>query len=245
MKKILVIQFRTNPETLASEADSYTKSIGSRCELVFKNALTDNLDWSNPVSILEDACGLILGGSGEFDFDGGRSHNDEKRVASHQVTSDMAPFLEYIKQRDFPTLGICFGHQLIGTSEGVCVSNDKKQAKVGSHFVVLSEEGQRDILFTGVPLSFTAQYGHKDSLSELPKDARLLAYGASCTYSALRFGKNRYTLQFHPELEAEDLVAKLNAHPDYLPPEQKIEDLVRPSPDASKILRNFVELVVR
>lgn len=63
----------------------------------FKNAFLDNLDWNLPEEILEDACGVILGGSGEFDFDGGRELFDEKKTASHALVISMQPFLSILE----------------------------------------------------------------------------------------------------------------------------------------------------
>lgn len=242
MKKILLLQFRTRDDTKTAERKSFLRTLkNSSTELIFKNAFLDNLNWSDPLSILEDVNGIILGGSGEYDFDGGREDCDECKIASHKKVAEMRPFLEYLKRQDFPTLAICFGHQIIGESVGCKVRNDKVQAKVGSHLVSLNDTAKSDPLFSDLPNDFFAQYGHKDSLSDLPAEAVLLANGQQCLYSALRYGKNVYSLQFHPELSAEDILDKFKSHPDYLPPGQVAEKLVKESPYASKILINFVK----
>ena len=241
MKKIILIQFRTSNNTLKEERLAFEKTLASvKVELVTKNAFLDNLDWNNPLSIIGDATGIILGGSGEFDFDGSRSENDEKRLMSHKITEEMLPFLTFLEEKDFPTLAVCFGHQIIGKSSGVAVKNDKTQAKVGSHKIFLTAEAKSDPVFKDLPDSFIAQYGHKDSLCAIPQNATLLVYGEQCFYSALRYGNNRYSVQFHPELDAKDVLSKFKSHPDYLPPDTTPEKLVEESPYASKILLNFV-----
>jgi GMP synthase (glutamine-hydrolysing) len=242
MKRIILIQFRTNNDTLKEEKLAFEKALTSiNVELVTKNAFLDNLDWSNFLSIIEGAEGVILGGSGEFDFDGGRNESDEKRLMSHKITEKMLPFLKFLEEKDFPTLAVCFGHQIIGKSLGVSVINNKMQAKVGSHKIYLTAEAKNDPVFKDLPDSFIAQYGHKDSLGSLPPNATLLVCGERCFYSALRYGNNRYSVQFHPELDAEDVLNKFKSHPDYLPPDSIPEKLVEESPHATKILLNFVK----
>lgn len=245
MKKLLIIQFRTNTKTLAEEQTAFMKVLNTSTVTVsFKNAFLDNLDWNFPEEILEDACGVILGGSGEFDFDGGRELFDEKKTASHALVISMQPFLKYLEICDFPTLAICFGHQIIAQSLGVQVVNDKSQAKVGSHTVSLTGVAQSDTLFKGLPNTFIAQYGHKDSLSVLPTGATLLAQGEQCKYSAIRFGRKRYSVQFHPELDARDVQQKFLSHPDYLPEGMTPEELIQESPYATQLLRNFINNIL-
>ncbi len=241
MQKILLIQFRTNANTLKDEERSFIKVLVSAgVELTTKNAFLDNLDWNDPVSIIEDFKAVILGGSGEFDFDGGRVEGDEKRLMSRKVTEDMSPFLKFLEENDFPTMAVCFGHQIIGKSYGVPVLNNKTQAKVGSHKIFLTEEAKIDPVFKDLPDSFIVQYGHKDSLCTIPPSAILLAKGEQCLYSALRYGNNRYSVQFHPELDANDVLNKFRSHPDYLPPDTDPEKIIMESPHATKILVNFV-----
>ena len=105
MKKILILQFRTNEKTLAEERAAFEKSYTDMpVELVFKNAFLDTLDWKNAEKILENFDGLILGGSGEYDFDGGRNKDDEKQIASHTLVDSMSLFLQYVNEKNFPTL---------------------------------------------------------------------------------------------------------------------------------------------
>lgn len=244
MKKIIVIQFRTSEKTLLEEEEAFRGKLNHiEVELIFKNAFLDELAWEKPETILEDAHAVVLGGSGDFDFDGGRDENDEKLKMSHALVQKMSPFLEYLEANDFPTLAVCFGHQIFGKFAGVAIVNDKAQAKVGSHKVSLTEEGKKDDLFKDLPTEFVAQYGHKDSLSMLPKNAILLANGDQCLHSALRFGRRRYSVQFHPELDIKDVLQKFASHPDYLPNGLTPEKLILESPYATQILINFVNNV--
>lgn len=246
MKRILIIQFRTNPNTISEEQESFLRTLSSvtDIEVIFKNAFLDSLNWEKPEEVLSDTQAVILGGSGEFDFDGGRNEDDEKKIASHRLTESMKPFLDYLEKYHFPTLAVCFGHQIIAQSMGVSVINDKTQAKVGSHKVSLTNAAHSDKVFGSLPDVFVVQYGHKDSLSTLPNGAVLMAQGEQCLYSAIRLGENRYSVQFHPELDADDVRQKFASHPDYLPKGLTPDDLTQDSPLAKLVLVNFVKSIV-
>ena len=243
MRKILIFQFRKKQNTLAEEASFFYRAFKDHSvSPIFRNAFLDDIDWSGS-SLLEDIDGVILGGSGEFDFDGGRAMDDESRLGSYAIAANMVPFIKRLEEKEIPTLAICFGHQIIAHTKGVLVSNDALQAKVGTHQICLTAEGKTDPLFANVPDCFFVQYGHKDSLSALPQGAIVLATGAQCRYSALRFGKCRYSVQFHPELTADDVLLKFQSHPDYLPFNTRPDQLVQESPFGSKVIENYISLL--
>ncbi len=245
MKNILILQFRKHPEKIADEVGVYTRSFQHLpVTLTFKNTFHDVLDWENPAVLCAGADAVILGGSGDLFFDGGLDATHEAVECSCNFARMHAPLFEYIVATGMPLLGICFGHQILAHAAGVRVHNDAIQAKVGSHEIVLTEEGREDPLFAGLPSSFTVQYGHKDSLSALPSRATLLAFGEQCRYSALRLGPKRYSLQFHPELTAEDLRSRCVKNPAYLPQGSTMENAIRESPHASHMLDNFVHHIM-
>ena len=84
---------------------------------------------------------------------------------------------------------------------GGMVTNDREQSKMGAYEVSLTEEGKQDPLFKDLPETFYAQYAHKDSVTNLPDGATLLASSPVCKFAALRYGEKIYTMQFHPEVE--------------------------------------------
>lgn len=241
MKKILILQFRKISSSIESEIGVYTRAFRALpVSLEFKNIFNDPIDWENPESICKDADAVMLGGSGDLFFDGGLEQSDEAVLKSCELAQCHAPLLSYLAEHHIPTLGICFGHQILAYARGVQVLNDREQAKVGSHEVVLTEEGRNDPLFQGMQPQFTVQYGHQDSLSTLPEGAVLLAYGEQCQYSALRHGLNRYSVQFHPELTEEDMRMRCIANPDYLPQGSSVETAIRDSHHSEQIFHNFV-----
>jgi len=244
MKKILLIQSRERPDMLKAEQENYTRAVGERVELSFLSILDERLAWADPVDFLKGYDGVIFGGSAEFDIHGGRGDDDPMRLTAMIILLRMRTLISYLEREKIPVLGVCFGHQLIAQIYDGHVTNDSAQKKVGSFEVELTEEGKKDPLFGALPHSFMAQYGHKDSVTSLPKDAVLLAAASACHFSALRYGSNIYTMQFHPELRPEDEIAALKRGKDYLPRGTLPESIVQESPEASRIIALWIEKIV-
>lgn len=244
MKKALLIQFRSKWELVESERTSFQKNAGAHyAPFSFISALDEKINWSEPEKVLDGHTVVVLGGSGEFDFDGGRAFDDIQRKVSHEMLDRMRPFLQYLFDYNIPTIGICFGHQMIGAFKGVSVVHDSAQKKVGTYDVSIISEHRQDPIFKHVPNTFSAQYGHKDSLSALPEGATLIVNGTDCKFSGLKYSDVIYTFQFHPEMDAEDVALRLKNSPGYLPEGVAAEDIVHPSPHATRMLANFFHVV--
>ncbi len=228
MKKLLVIQSRTTPQRIENEQKNFIRSVGGLADIVFVSSLDEQVSWTKPEKFLADFDGVIFGGSSDFDFHGGRAENDPVRLMSLLILSRTKDLVSYLLAEEMPLLGVCYGHQLIANIYGGEVNHDKEQSKFGLFKVSLTEEGQRDPLFKGLPDTFMAQYAHKDSVTILPRGATLLASAEGCRFSALRYGPAAYTLQFHPEVvRFED-------------PAYHHEE----SPEASRIIPLWIERIV-
>lgn len=242
--KILAIQFRKKEESIAQERACIQREAGVYTDVEFLSALDDSIDWNFPEVIMEGYSGLILGGSGDFDFDGGRAEDDPDRKISYEFLGKLRPLFQYVFDRDIPTLGICYGHQLLGAFAGAQVYYDEGQKKSRSHEVKLMVDKNDYFLFSDLPDSFTAHYGHKDVLDRVPDGAVLLMNGGDeCKISALKYKKNIYTVQFHPELTFDDMVQRIQNSPGYLPEGVIAEEVFSKDPDSNRVLRNFGKLV--
>ena len=244
MKKILSIQSRQLESARISEQEILLRAVSGAAEVDFLSALDEKLAWTTPDEILKGYDGIVLGGSGDFDLHGGREERAPARLMAAIILSRIRALITYAFAQNTPVLGICFGHQLIAEMYGGHVTHDSKQKKSGSFEVRLTDDGRSDPLFSTLPDSFLAQYGHKDSVTGLPEGAVLLALGSACLFSALRYGKKVYTMQFHPELTAQDSIQKLKESPGYLPQGIAAESIVRESPEASKLIPAWIERVV-
>ena len=244
MNKLLCIQFRSDAISIEQERSCIKKQLGDTVDTDFINALDAAIPWEQPEQVIANYSGMILGGSGEFDFDGNRSEADANRKISYTILQRLTPFLDTLFKQDIPTFAICYGHQLIGAYAGVPVVSDNTQKKTGTFSVHKKVVASSDPIFCELPETVLAQYGHKDVLTDVPEQAVLLMAGdEQCQVSALRYGDNIYTVQFHPELTAADMIARLKNSPDYLPEGVIAEELIKDDERVNKLLSNFVQRV--
>lgn len=242
--RILGIQFRRNPDSRRQEQASIRRELGDDVQVAFVDATDAELDWKHPEQLLDGYDGVILGGSGEFDFDGGRDEDDPARAISYEMLDRLTPLFSYVYERDMPLLGICYGHQIFGAFAGVRVYADAAQKKTKTHTVRIEDGYVDDPIFERVGTEFGANYGHKDVLAAVPDGAALIACaGETCRVSGLRYGRRMYTFQFHPELSLADMRERLASSPSYLPEGAAIEELFQETEDANRILRNFASVV--
>lgn len=210
----------------------------------FLDACDERELWHEPREILRDVSGVILGGSGEFDFDGGRAADDPSRTMSQTFLARLTPLLDYVFDHDIPTFGICYGHQLIGAYAGVSIWNDPKQKKTGTFAVCPCAETVHDPVFGSLTEPILTQYGHKDSLASVPSSAVLLMEGEQCQVAALRYQQHIYTTQFHPELTAADMIERLQNAVGYLPEGVAAEEIIKDDERSNALLRSFVDKVI-
>jgi GMP synthase-like glutamine amidotransferase len=243
--KILGIQFRTSDSSIKQERNSLRRELGPDITVDFLSALDHSVDWQYPEVIVEKYDGIVLGGSGDFDFDGNRSKDDVVRKISYEILGRLRPLFTYIFEHDVPTLGICYGHQILGAFAGAQVKYSPEQRKTRSHEVRLLIDKNDYFIFSDLPETFLAHYGHKDVVDRVPEGATLLIQGGQeCQVSALQYKKNIYTVQFHPELRFVDMIERVKNSPGYLPEGVAIEEIFKDDPSSNTILRNFGRLVV-
>lgn len=244
MKRILLIHSRAHSANREGEHALYERAGLGLAHFGCISTLDDGLRWSDPVALLDGYDALIIGGSGDFDIDGGREPHDPARLTSQIIIARLRPVIEYVLEHSLPVLGVCYGHQLIAEITAGKVARDSGQGKVGTYPVHLTAAGRQDSLFGDMPASFPAQYGHKDSIVSVPPEATILATGPSCRFAALRYGTRAYTTQFHPELTREDMMRRMQDAPGYLPEGVDMEALFQESLVASEVIPAFIERVV-
>lgn len=243
MKKILVIQSRQTPERQAAERAAYARVAADAATFTFVSTLDVEQSWENPASIVHGYDGVIIGGSSDFFLHGGKDEADATRTGAREVLERVRFLAEYLVAQQVPTLGICFGHQLIAEVFGGAVTHDHSQKKAGTHTVCLTEAGKNDALFAKLPVEFDAQYAHRDSVTRPPFGSVTLATGLACQFAALRYGTACYTLQFHPELEARDFLSQPEALKPYMKEREVVTDIVRESPQTERLIPGFIEAI--
>ena len=232
--KILVIQFRSDDAGITAERECFQRVLGQMSQLVFRNALKEKIHWNKPKEVLEGFNGVILPGSAELYFDGGHDETHEGRIVTSKLAKDSRNFGHYLVEHDVPTLGICFGHQLLGAAVGADVRHSPTEGKTGTTRIEVVAEGEDDPLLRGLPKEFPAQYMHKDVISKLPHGAVVLARNAEkCPHAIVRFAPHVYSVQFHPERSREDFIAASKRLAAYIPNDRSAEELFQDSKSAA------------
>jgi len=149
-----------------------------------------------------------------------------------------------------PTFASCFGYQLLVRALGGEIVHDPDRTEVGSYELFLTDEGRADPLFRTLPDRFWAQLGHKERARRHPNGVPNLARSDLSPFQALRVpGVPVWASQFHPELDRETNLDRFryyqSGYARYMTEEERDAAALsfRESPEASDLLRTFIELV--
>jgi GMP synthase (glutamine-hydrolysing) len=169
---------------------------------------------------LRDWSGIWVGG-GPFNY---TDPDEKKSPTQRRVEADLSRLLDAVVGTDFPFLGACYGVGALGSHQGG-VLDRRYPEDVGTVRVRLTAAGRSDPLLAELPEEFDAFTGHKEAVSELPKQAVLLASSADCPVQGFRVGANVYATQFHPELDVAGLCTRIDVykHAGYFDPSQADE----------------------
>ena len=97
-----------------------------------------------------------------------------------------------------PYWGSCLGVQLLAAALGARVYPGT-QPEVGVLPVTLTDEGQSDPVFAGLPAEFMTLQWHGDTF-DVPEGGVLLASSPTFPNQAFRVGRTAYGVQFHVEV---------------------------------------------
>ena len=118
-------------------------------------------------------------------------------TGSHAMVTDqaywvqkLAVWMPKVLARNIPTLGICFGHQLLARSLGGLVAYHPGGLEIGTVPITLTPEGKQDCLLGVLPEVFMAHATHAQTVIRLPAGAQLLAQNPFEAHHAYRIGKN-------------------------------------------------------
>lgn len=112
-----------------------------------------------------------------------------------------------------PTVGVCFGHQLVASALGGSVDSLPDGA-AGYRQVELTEDGREHTLFDDVPDQFETFLWHLDHVTNVPDGATVLARRGETVQSFALQDAPVVGIQFHPEVTprlARELAAQADA----------------------------------
>ena len=176
---ILNCDFDTNAETNGAELlKNQLKKLGENSERfnVFENQFPEDLKIYS---------GILITGS---------------RASVYEKADWIKKLSELVKSIDrleIPTLGICFGFQIIAQSLGGEVKASGSFEE-GFSEIELTPEGKKNFLFMGVSPKINVYQSHGDIATKLPEGSVVLSKNNHSTqaYSIRNFS----CVQFHPEV---------------------------------------------
>jgi GMP synthase (glutamine-hydrolysing) len=138
-----------------------------------------------------------------------------------------------------PVLGICFGHQLLAYALGGQVGPNPRGREIGT--VPIQVVAEDPVL--GALCSMRVQATHVDSVLELPMGSSVLAGSSLEPHAALRFAREAWGVQFHPEFSPEMLRLLVHQRRDLLVREgfepARLIEAVAPTPRSTAVLARF------
>ncbi len=169
-------------------------------------------------------------------------------VSSREDWSEKtAQWLSLAVARGLPTLGICYGHQLLAHALGGRAGPNPRGRQIGTVSTQIIDTNEKDPLLGHLPASLSTQASHSEVVLELPPGAQRLATSPLDDNFSIRFSEKAWGLQFHPEFSApvmrEYIALRSGAiRQEGLNPEglmQKVTD----TPEAKTVLKKFAGLV--
>jgi GMP synthase (glutamine-hydrolysing) len=153
-------------------------------------------------------------------------------------------YLRTLAASRVPTLGICFGHQLLGQALGGEVIRNPRGREIGTVSLEIVED---DPLLAAARSPLEVNAIHVDTVGRLPSGARVLARTAVEPHAVLRFSESVWGVQFHPEADAEILRDTIDVRRELLAREGLDPDgLIERASDAAagaSTLHRFVDIV--
>lgn len=187
--RVLLVQARNTEEMEHQEQRCFVE----RCRLPLRQFRPVNVvrDPLHP-GLLDGVDAMMIGGAGEYSARG-----------DYPWRPALWDLLHAAYERDVPTFGSCWGHQVIARAFGGEVIYDPERAEFGCGFMELTDAALDDPLLHDFPRRFRANLGHSDRVTVLPPGAVELAFNASQRNQAFRLkDKPVYGTQFHSELDA-------------------------------------------
>ena len=140
-------------------------------------------------------------------------------------------------------LGVCFGHQLIGTTYGADVGINARGREMGT--IV------DDPLWSAMPRSFQAQVTHRDVIRAPGPHLQVLGRAHHDTNHIVKAGPRQWGVQFHPEFDDVTMRLYLEARRDVLDLEHgpgaceaRIANVIVTQHSAG-LLRRFAQLAIQ
>lgn len=212
MKPFLILQLRPETPVSDDEYQAFLRKGGLSADQTHRIRLDQQ---EIPAGLdLSRYSGVIVGGGPGCISD----TPAEKSTQEAKIEAACLGLMPEITEADIPFLGCCYGIGILAHHLGGVVSKDNYSEPVSA---VLCKQEIDDPLLKGLPQQFYAFVGHKEAAQHLPDDCTHLVSSPSCPMQMIRFKKNIYATQFHPEADGAGFELRIKYYKDkgYFAPE--------------------------
>lgn len=179
--------------------------------------------------------GILVGGSS---LNITNEHWDEWQLHAHAE-------MQRIVDSGLPVFLVCYGASWLARTSGGEVSHSHPEQS-GPTIVELTDAGRRDVLTAGFPDRFTSLTGHTENSESVGPAVTVLATGPTCPIQFVRTGEQVWATQFHSDMDAVAMRARMDYYYDYgyFSPDD-YDAIVAELPNidttwSNRLLRNFV-----
>ncbi len=237
MRKLAILKTGgTLPELAAAKRGNFEHWTLAGLGAASDDVLIIDAQGGDPLPDYADLTGVVITGSHDMVTD------------CHPWSERLAMWLPGLVECGIPTLGICYGHQLLAYALGGEVADNPKGREFGTITLDLAPAAASDPLL-GVLAARPApevQVCHTQSVTRLPAGAQRLAASGRDANEAFRIGDAAWGVQFHPEFDAEVVQAYIGEYYSRLAAEgQDPETLaagVHDTPVGDAILKRFMRI---
>ena len=237
MATLLVIKTGTSLPSLVSRRRDYETWITTGSGFAASDVEVVSVYQDEPLPDVHGVQGVVVSGSSAMVTD--RADWSERTAA----------WLREAVRQEVPTLGICYGHQLLAHAMGGEVQDNPRGRGMGTIDVELREPARTDRLFGIFEQTLHVPVSHRQCVTKLPPGATWLAQTPNDPHHAFRIGNNAWGVQFHPEFDAAIARAYIEARREVLVREgadvEALLDSAIDSADGTILLRRFAEIVRR
>lgn len=232
MKPLLILKLGAPKADIIARLGEYSDWIARTIAPVQHPVRVLDIIGGEALPAVDSAAGVILTGSAHM-------------VPERQLWSEATrTWLQQAVPAGLPVFAICYGHQLLADACGGTVGDNPRGLEIGSTTITRLPACDNDPIFAALPLHFTANVTHYQSVLRLPAGATVLAANEHDPHQAYRIGAHAWGVQFHPEFDAAAIRAHIDGRRDAITAIGHDPDAIRAAvradtPDAAALLRRF------
>ncbi len=233
--KLLILKLDKALDCLVAEENDFEDLLRKSTSFEKQDCIVISPAQEQPFPDLQQFHGVILTGSTAM------------LTAPPEWNKRLMDWVEALMRTQIPILGICYGHQVLGQILGAKVDWNTKGRELGSQAVTLTEAGQDDALYKGLPKQLQVLAIHSQSLLSLPNKAKLLAYNAHDAVQSFVWNDRVWGTQFHPEFTNHVMQTYFDEHAEKFLQEgfdlTTLRNNLVNSDHGKQLLQNFADII--